>query len=159
MPLNRDLIEKAKIVAQDTSNGSEQTTLTLQVLRQVAKHIDDIERKVEGMSVDVNKVQIAMATLSANIMSFEVNLTRFEATTKQEMNDTRATLMQYEKRLTSIESETKTRAAVVGGVVGVIVSICISMVGVFMDTILNKNTNSNQQRPIQLVMSPDSQKQ
>lgn len=159
MPLNRDLIEKAKIVAQDTSNGSEQTTLTLQVLRQVAKHIDDIERKVEGMSVDVNKVQIAMATLSANIMSFEVNLTRFEATTKQEMNDTRATLMQYEKRLTSIESETKTRAAVVGGVVGVIVSICISMVGVFMDTILNKNTNSNQQRPIQLIMSPDSQKQ
>lgn len=159
MPLNRDLIEKAKIVAQDTSNGSEQTTLTLQVLRQVAKHIDDIERKVEGMSVDVNKVQIAMATLSANIMSFEVNLTRFEATTKQEMNDTRATLMQYEKRLTSIESETKNRAAVVGGVVGVIVSICISMVGVFMNTILNKNTNSNQQRPIQLVMSPDSQKQ
>lgn len=159
MPLNRDLIEKAKIVAQDTSNGSEQTTLTLQVLRQVAKHIDDIERKVEGMSVDVNKVQIAMATLSANIMSFEVNLTRFEATTKQEMNDTRATLMQYEKRLTSIESETKTRAAVVGGVVGVIVSICISMVGVFMDTILNKNTNSNQQRPIQLVMPHDSQKQ
>lgn len=159
MPLNRDLIEKAKIVAQDTSNGSEQTTLTLQVLRQVAKHIDDIERKVEGMSVDVNKLQIAMATLSANIMSFEVNLTRFEATTKQEMNDTRATLMQYEKRLTSIESETKTRAAVVGGVVGVIVSICISMVGVFMDTILNKNTNSNQQRPIQLVMPPDYQKQ
>ncbi len=111
----------------------ESDSATLQVLRQVIKQMDSIESKVAGMSLEVTKLQVAMATLSATIMAFEHNLSKLETSAKNDIlenrsiiNENRATILEHEKRLTTIESETRTRAALVGGVVGVIVSVCIS---------------------------------
>ncbi len=136
----------------------ESDSMTLQVLRQVAKHMDLIESKVEGMSVEVNKIQVAMATLSANIIAFEQNLSKLEATAKSDIlenrsiiNENRSILNEHEKRLTTIESETRTRAALVGGIVGVIVSICISAGSI----ILRPRVEAKPMQPqFQVVMPP-----